>query len=269
MAITVVLICLGLQRYLHLNSYTHQYSWMVLYYGWLKEKVPVVVETQGWLAVAIVIVPVLIVVSLLFSLVYHIFGMLGYFILSVAFLWYCIDARDFGKESLGYSTAESILKLTYRNLFGVLFWFFFLGASGIALYVAVKELKELLSEQKEEGKLLQATMIIQGALDWIPVRLLGLSFALVGNFVVVFKEWMKSLSSGILQTQDLVVSWGNAAIGKEIKPASSQTEDALSTSKMIVSSVSIEDAIALVDRALLLWLVVMAVFTIGFWFGLL
>lgn len=258
MNIIVVLVCLGLQRYLHLNSFSHQVNWLTPYYQKLRESVPLVHQGHGMLGLAIIVVPVLVVVSLFFTLMFHLTTIVGYYLCSIALLWYCIDGRDYSKEPLKPNTADNLLQSSYKNLFAILFWFFLLGPVGLALYVTVKELNKVLAEHPEESamNLAKWSATTLSALDWVPVRLLGLSFALVGSFGAVFKLWVKQLVTGLQDGVRHVVEWGQAAIA----PASEHVGGE-------ASKTTVNDAVALVDRGLLVWLVVMALITVGVIFG--
>ena len=46
----------------------------------------------NFLGVVIYVLPVVSVASLRFTIVYHLFGHLGYWVLSLVLLWYCTDA---------------------------------------------------------------------------------------------------------------------------------------------------------------------------------
>ncbi|EKD45010.1 MAG: hypothetical protein ACD_70C00115G0001, partial [uncultured bacterium] len=87
-----------------------------------------------------------------------------------------------------------------------------------------------------------------GVLDWVPIRILGLTFALAGNFGAVFKPWLTLLPKGISTDQKSVVELGRAALTGE-------------------SSVSLQQVVALIIRVLVVWLVIIMLITLGFWLG--
>jgi membrane protein required for beta-lactamase induction len=85
-------------------------------------------------------------------------------------------------------------------------------------------------------------------MDWVPVRLVGLAFALVGKFGPTFGLWCNHLL-GMHEDQNLVVEYGKIAL------------DAEENEKLP------ELILGLLERGLLVWLVVLALFSIGYWIG--
>lgn len=247
MTLIAILVCLGLQRYLGLNSFEHQISWIEPYFKWMRGRLKQITQGHGFVGLLLLIIPLLLIISIVFALTYHLLGSLGYVILSVALLWYCLDARDLHKHPYENAHVADIFVLRYRHQFALLFWYFLFGPVGLALYIAMSHLHDFLTEQKDQSPSLQKyTNLALGVLDWVPVRLLGLSFALVGQFSATFKAWMKDLPKGIAADQKFVANWGQAALHE---PANK------------------DEAIATVDRALLVWLVVLALVVIARAFG--
>src|SRR3990167_392841 len=123
-------------------------------------------QGHGLFAVLILLLPIVIVVSLIFTLVYHVLGHVGYLILSLLLLWYCIDVVIL-KQTAATSTSTTDLFLkSYQKIFAPLLWYFVFGPAGLTLYVVVAILRAQLSDQPY-------FVITQGVLDWVPIRLLG------------------------------------------------------------------------------------------------
>ncbi|OGT32360.1 MAG: hypothetical protein A3C44_06860 [Gammaproteobacteria bacterium RIFCSPHIGHO2_02_FULL_39_13] len=236
MSFIVILICLSAQWFLSLSSTPYQKEWATHYVSWMRKQFVKLFQGHGMFAVLTLVLPIVIVVSLLFTLIYHLLGHLGYLIASLVLLWYCTDMAGLRKTAgiTGLSSSEVFIQ-SYQKLFAPLFWYFVFGPVGLTLYVAVCALRSHSQDQKY-------FVLTQGVLDWVPVRLMGLSFALAGNFAAVFKEWVKVLFQGITDNQEWVVTWGNIALAAEKSES---------------------DAVALTHRVLLIWLVIMALITIG------
>ncbi len=83
------------------------------------------------------------------------------------------------------------------------------------------------------------------------MRLLGLSYALMGHFARVIKLWLPQLWQGIRTDQLQAAEWGMAAL--------TLSEDNIEQFR--------EDTVYLIDRTLLLWLVIIGLITIAFWVG--
>ncbi|MCX7126225.1 MAG: hypothetical protein NTU49_10985, partial [Gammaproteobacteria bacterium] len=202
-------------------------AWTEKYIQWMRARSVSLTQGHSLFVLLFLVLPIVIVVSLIFSLDYHFLGRIGYLILSLLLLWYCLDIRILKQApAQQLSTADIFLK-SYQKVFSLLFWYFIFGPVGLVLYVVVAELHSQLPEQKY-------FILTQGVLDWLPIRVIGLSFALAGNFGTVFKEWMKMLLQGVAGNQNQVVILGESAMSVD------------------------SDAMSLIRRVLLIWLVVMA-----------
>lgn len=236
MSFIVILACLALQWFLSLSSATYEFHWAGHYIQWMRHQFSNLMQGHGIFAVLILVLPIVIVVSLVFTLVYHVLGHVGYLILSLLLLWYCMDVVMLKQTATtSISTTDLFLK-SYQKIFAPLLWYFVFGPAGLALYVVVAVLRAQLSDQPY-------FVMTQGVLDWVPIRLVGLTFALAGNFGAVFKLWVPDLLRNISNNQNQVVAMGEAAMASD------------------------SDAMGLIQRTLLIWLVAMALITFGYWFG--
>lgn len=140
------------------------------------------------------------------------------FILSVVVLLYALGRGEFGEEVVEYNTAcgeadwqasatsaqrqgvsvdglqegdwpalhekmlEAVAYQGFERLFAVIFWFVFLGPLGAFLY----RLSYLWRFQMPQNSVAQHWL---WALEWAPARLLGVSFAVTGNFVGCINRW--------------------------------------------------------------------------------
>lgn len=259
MALIIVLIAIVVQRFLKFNSYSRQFDWSSHYFQWMSSKVQQITTGHGFVGLAILVVPIVLAAAILFSVAYSLLGVLGTGALQLILVWYCLDARDIRKEPYVNATSKTVLLHSYYGLFAVLFWYCLFGPVGLVLYISVYQLSQVvpktLSDSKEETQqsdhsLQEYLVKTQGVLDWVPVRLVGLSFALVGSFGAVFKLWMQKLFEGISNPSALVVEWGQAAL----KAESSEGDQ-------------LGPTIDLIDRSLLVWLVVIFLVTIGVFLG--
>ena len=236
MSFVVILACLAVQWFLNLSSTMYEFHWAGHYVQWMRHQFSKLMQGHGLFAVLILLLPIVIVVSLIFTLVYHLLGHVGYLILSLLLLWYCVDVVILRQApAVTVSTTDLFIK-SYQKIFAPLLWYFVCGPVGLTLYVSVAILRAQLPEQRY-------FVMTQGVLDWVPIRLVGLTFALAGNFGAVFKLWMSDLLRGIPDTQNQVVIFGDAALSTD------------------------PDALGLIRRTLLIWLVLMALITLGRWFG--
>lgn len=241
MTFIVIVVCLAVQWFLQLDSAAYQWHWSQKYFAWMHHRMEVLTKGHALFTVALLVLPVVIAMSVLFTLVYHLFGYVGYLVLSFGLLWYCIDVTSLKKISNSHTLdTVDLFCQSYHKIFTLLFWYFVFGPIGLVLYVVSATLHKEWIDQKY-------FIVLLGILDWVPSRLLGLSFALAGDFGVVFKEWLKLLPQGIADNRTVITVCGTAAMSTETKTA--------------------DDAMALIQRTILVWLVVMALITVGRWIG--
>ncbi|MDR0250514.1 MAG: cobalamin biosynthesis protein [Burkholderiales bacterium] len=104
-----------------------------------------------------------------------------------------------GSDDIAQRTIEAGALAAYRCVFGVVFWFLIFGPSGAAFYwmlaLATREWSEnpsgeditvLATARAELGKVARWLLFI---LDWLPVRFLAFSFAIVGDFEDAIYQW--------------------------------------------------------------------------------
>ena len=233
MSFFVVIACFAVQWFLSLSSAQYQFDWVSKYAQWMNKQFQSLEKGHGLFTVLVMVLPVIIAASLVFTIIYHTLGHVGYSVLSLLLLWYYTDIVFLKKPTTSLTQPELFLK-GYQKIFAPLFWYFVFGPVGLMLYVTVVALRAQMPTQ-------QYFALTQGVLDWVPIRLVGLTFALAGNFGVVFKVWIKDVFQSISDNQNQVVAMGDAALSAE------------------------SDAMSLLHRALLIWLVIMALITIGSW----
>lgn len=234
MSFIVILACLAAQWFLNLSSAPYQYQWAGGYIAWMRRKFSALTQGHAVFGVLLLVLPIVIAACLIFTLVYHLLGHIGYVILSLLLLWYCTDVVALKKSATPLS--PQLFLESYQKLFAPVFWYFVFGPVGLVLYVTVVTLRAQLPMEKFFGLTL-------GVLDWLPIRVVGLTFALAGNFGVVFKIWMQDVFHTVTDNQNQVVSYGEAALSAD------------STAQGIVY------------RTVLIWLVIMVLITVAHWFG--
>jgi AmpE protein len=105
-----------------------------------------------------------------------------------------------------------LLWQAYQSFFAVIFWYFLLGPVAALAY-------RLLALAEEHGKnpaLVERAAQLRHAFDWVPVRLLAASFALVGNFVAVGRVMLHELLNWNISAAQLINKVG--LVAGEIPP---------------------------------------------------
>lgn len=123
-----------------------------------------------------------------------------------------VAERDLGvqaenEEQLLGGAQNYLLWQVYQSFFAVIFWYFLLGPVAALAY----RLLALACEHgKTEGLIERATQL-RHAFDWVPVRLLAASFALVGNFVAVSRIMLGELLNWNISASELITKVGCVA----------------------------------------------------------
>jgi adenosylcobinamide-phosphate synthase len=191
--------------------------------------------------------------------------------------WRGADASAATAEEIPKLAVEQGIEDSYRHVFGTLFWFLVLpGPGGAVLYrltvllaaqwqgVAVTPIGHQLAAF---GRPVQRLLYW---LDWIPVRLTALTFAVVGDFEdavycwrIQAKQW-PSIHDGIL------LASGAGALGVQIggvitdSTGEPEFRPELGMGEPADADI-LPSAIGLVWRALLVWLAVLLLLTVAYW----
>ena len=277
MKLVVILICLIILRYVSVGRTPTRYNWFQDYATALQKYLTFV--KQPWLVTIIILLPLLIVALLLqLGLAHGIFYILE-FIFNIVALWYCLwpvslqehldtsleknkSANDHSSEEINDEDAveaegedlraltEALLCHANARTFAVIFWYVVLGPFGAILYRMVSQLTKLSSRPHDVlNAIARVAHTLEDILDWIPARLVGLGYSLAGNFVKGFKQWAHYVGSGLASNQDLLIASGLAAL--DVNPeAPADAEEA-------------RQVLRLIDRSLIVWLAVIAIFTLG------
>ena len=120
--------------------------------------------------------------------------------------------RDVGLQaqdpaSLLQAVQTRLLWKSYEGFFAVIFWYLLLGPMAALAY----RLLALCAEHAELEGLRERAEQLRHAFDWLPVRVLLGSFALVGNFVAVNRALLQELLSWDVSARRLLADAGPLA----------------------------------------------------------
>jgi AmpE protein len=172
--------------------------------------------------------------------------------LNVLVLWYCLGDSRF-KRCRDTASIDHLFRLAYSDVFAVIFWFTVLGMPGASFYYLTRCMVWYVNQQaSKSAQSLDAGQKIKNLLDWIPVRLLGLSFALVGHFFIAASDLLRHLKGELNANAKLIAAFG---------------EKAMALNDQQSTAVKKERALFLIERALWLWLIVLGLATVLMWIG--
>lgn len=284
MTIITILICIALQKFANVGGWFNL-SWFEAY---LKLLCPWLKKINEWLGLGLVIVPICLVLVLLhYILMWKMFGIFD-LLLVVIVLFFTMDARDFKYELAKYferlekkdvngaanavteflavpapteaaelsrAVTKAITLKSFERLFTVLFWFAIFGIYGATIYYAITLLrKTALKVDTHLAALAKIAAKIQNILDWFPARVLGFSYVLAGKFAKVFNCWFNKLFNRPKHNHDFIIATGLTALDVDPKAET-------------ISSSSKEnyEALDLINRVLIIWVIAVALFSLGTW----
>jgi len=199
--------------------------------------------------------------------------------------WRGASATELSSQDIARLSIERGLADAYRQVFAVVFWFVVLpGPVGAVLYRAAVLLAE---EWKgalpgDDLTLVTRSLLLFGRparrllwlLDWIPVRLTALSFAVVGDFEdaaycwrTQARHWPAAYGG---ETVGIVLASGGGALGVQLGGPMPAIDGTLEPRPDIGTGDAVEaevlpSAVGLVWRALILWLLLVFLLSLANW----
>ncbi|MEW6312454.1 MAG: CobD/CbiB family protein [Pseudomonadota bacterium] len=174
--------------------------------------------------------------------------------------WRGADADSDAIARLGI---ERGVLVAWRHVFGVMFWFVLLGAGGAVLYRFAAWLAESWGERAETQVFGGFARQAFAFMDWLPARLLALSFAVVGNFEDAVYCWRSQAANWAPLSDGVVLASAAGALGVRI---GGDSRPELGTGD-VADADDLPGVIGLVWRALVVWLLLVLLLTVASWVG--
>lgn len=244
MTFITLLLCLGLERYLHRDNFLGRFNWFEQYVS----KINDITKNTSWaqhafIPLLFVVLPIVIPIAIIYFLsATFIQGLLA-FLIGAAVLFYCLGPTNiFDIKQIH----QPIFWQANESVFAVIFWMALLGPIAVLIYRLVERSAHIHASYPALGKSAQQ---IRALLDWLPVRLFSMLFALAGNFVQTSHFCLDYLFREISFNRELIEKSGRIAIGLD------------ETAELIDESYG--SALKLIDRGLILFLIIVFAVTLG------
>jgi len=177
----------------------------------------------------LLIIAMSLIVFLLQMIFYHAGGHLGAILFNVTLLSYCL----YSGAKKNYS---SVFVSSFEHYFSLLFWFVVVGPIGVVLYwlcmlggIKAEQASELYYAKNISNCLFNLHTIVA----WLPARITGLIFSLVGDFEQGFSRWRAVIRVLNMPHPELLDACGDASLG----------------------NLTIEQSQLLVERAFIAWII--------------
>lgn len=185
--------------------------------------------------------------------------------------WQGGSAQELSANGVARLSIERLFGCAHRQLFGVFFWFVVLGPAGAVIYRLAHILYQKwgVLESHEFGRFGMFSATVFEWLDWIPVRLLGLSFAIVGDFEDAIHCWREQAANWTDRVQGIVLATGAGALGVRLgEPLEHEGKVDMRPELGLGDEADadhLDSAVSLVWRTIALWLAVLLLTTLAQW----
>lgn len=199
--------------------------------------------------------------------------------------WTKLDTVGMESGEIARIAVEKSLVTTHRNVFGVFFWFLMpVGPAGAVMY----RVAEYLARAWNEPEHMRNEAFGQFAarafywIDWLPVRLTAIAFAVVGNFEDAIYAWRNFADRWTDEAKGIILAAGGGAMGvrlgspnetaSKVLPADAATVDSGESEAEVLpgeepSVRALQSTVGLVWRALLLWMMLLLLLSGAVWLG--
>ncbi|GAB2528373.1 regulatory signaling modulator protein AmpE [Microbulbifer agarilyticus] len=182
-------------------------------------------------------------------------------------------------QSLHRLVFHSAVYRAFERLFAVLFWFLLLGVPGALLYRMSQMALSAFTRKEAETEAVaddvagaedgtENSPVEEAALaarwlwliEWLPVRALGFSLAIVGNFAGCYRAWRERLTCKETTTADVLERYMEGALGG-IDSSECSAGVAVNEGQRLCGA-EVEAMQSLLSRALLMWITLMALYVL-------
>lgn len=203
MTFIIIVSCLIAQYFFSLRSAKVQINWLAPYLRLVASRFPQLVNLNSQMNHIILFVPLAVLITLLFLLL-NLFGNWGTWIvgaLSVLLLWYSTDLTKFTSDDAQTYTPNELINRYVNFLFVPLFWYaiihspLFYSPLFLTFYIIFRQLDIQAKAELAVEESVERSSIFISILNWIPVRLIGLSLAAVSNFQPIIAKFAQTALS--------------------------------------------------------------------------
>jgi adenosylcobinamide-phosphate synthase len=188
--------------------------------------------------------------------------------------WLGKSCNELSEEEVARVTIEQALLCSHRNVFGVVFWFVIfmmlgLGPIGAILYRLALFLYNRwgMHDSAEYGDFGVFARKAYHVMEWVPLRLTAITFAIVGNFEDTAYCWQNQAANWPDPEAGIVLAGGAGALGVRLGQTIVQDQQPVFRPEIGVGDEAdadiMQSAIGLVWRAMVFQLVALLLLTVA------
>ncbi|MHB1084840.1 MAG: CobD/CbiB family protein [Thiobacillus sp.] len=292
MAFFSVLAAVALEHVRPLRHPLPHYQQYTRFIKWLEHRFNAGEYTHGSIAWALAVLPLLAGVWLIFYMLNGISPILGwgwnvvvlYFTLGFKYFsdtaeqiarllragdvegaraclegWRSGDASHFSADDMVRITIEQTMAASHRQMFGVLFWFVLLvplGPIGAVLFRSASILAR--RWETSHGQFGLCAQRVFHAVNWVPMRLTALTYAIAGNFEDATYCWRTQASAWPEPEESVVLAAGAGAMGVRLGQSINVADEAVWRPELGTGQPpdadGIDSSVSMIWRGLVIWL---------------
>lgn len=307
MSLLAVITALLLEQIRPFSSRTTLYGGLAAYAGFFERQFNAGELRHGRIAWLLAVVPLLVCVALMFWLFWQIHPVVAWlFNIVVLYLtmgfrqfshyftrihqalledrlddargllsqWRGIPSHELNREEVSRLAIEEALLASHHHVFGVIVWFVAtsllgLGPVGAVLYRLARFLEsswapENIAEPGRFGEFARQAITL---LEWLPVRITALTFAIVGNFEDTVYCWRTQSARWPDKDAGILLASGAGAMGVRLGMPIPEGGMPLDRPEIGIGDDAdpdfMQSAIGLVWRAIALWLLLLLLMTLA------
>lgn len=189
--------------------------------------------------------------------------------------WRGIPSHDLNDEEVARLTIEEALRASQRHVFGVIVWFVLFGALGLggAAGALLYRMGQILCQSWDEHEELENKSFAHFArqafyvLEWLPIRLTAMSFAITGDFENTIHCWRTQASSWPDPEAGILLASGAGALGVRLGMPIPQDGLLLDRPELGLDKFAdpdvMQSAVGLVWRSVVLWMLLLVMLTLS------
>jgi adenosylcobinamide-phosphate synthase len=186
--------------------------------------------------------------------------------------WRAEPTANWTENEIAKAAIETAFVRAHRELLAVVAWFVVLpGAAGALLYKLAATLAEKWGRRKGEEYRAFGTFAAQAfhVIDWVPLRLTAMGFAIAGDFEDAVQCWRAQFRSWMDPDAGVILASGAGALGVRLGGPLPKEGGVIYRPELGLGDDPdanyMQSAIGLIWRTLVIWMIVLLLLTIANW----